>query len=204
VNHADIKVETHKHEFEHAILCDLFIKVQVKARLKREIARFSESSYHLRSLTHTPTNSHLQHLSRATMAPSTENSSQEMIPVPPYLWEDSPLPKEEDLRLWQDVADQLEKQQTGESVLARIFVLGILRGILFYTLYFCTVFIHISPFEEGDHCLNLLTVFIINALSSVVLTRITLPLNLVLFSHLRFNDTLITVHDVLLVYVVKS
>jgi hypothetical protein len=58
---------------------------------------------------------HCNSFQGATMVPSTtENSSQGGIPVPPYQWDDAPIPNEGDLRLWQDVADQLEKQQTGE------------------------------------------------------------------------------------------
>ncbi|KAG7367521.1 ubiquitin carboxyl-terminal hydrolase [Nitzschia inconspicua] len=46
------------------------------------------------------------------MASSIQASSSEEIPEPPYMWENSPLPSDGDLRLWQEVADQLEKQQT--------------------------------------------------------------------------------------------
>jgi hypothetical protein len=48
--------------------------------------------------------------------------------------------------LWQDVADQLEKQQTGEWVFARIFVRGILRGYTFHTFFLNAFLLPIPPY----------------------------------------------------------
>ena len=45
----------------------------------------------------------------AAAAPPTDEGA-----IPPYVWEDGPCPTEDDLRMWRDVAEQLEKQQTGE------------------------------------------------------------------------------------------
>lgn len=56
----------------------------------------------------------LAHHPYTTMASAAENSSPEGTPAPPYMWKDNSVPSEDDLRLWQEVAEQLEKQQTGE------------------------------------------------------------------------------------------
>ena len=41
---------------------------------------------------------------------------EEVAPSPPYNWMDSQPPSDDTLEMWKDVAQQLEKNQTGKSV----------------------------------------------------------------------------------------
>jgi hypothetical protein len=50
------------------------------------------------------------------MAPSNDGdpTKEEVAPPPPYNWVDSEPPSNETLEMWIDVAQQLDKNQTGK------------------------------------------------------------------------------------------